>query len=157
MGLWGGGARIPNASFYSNMWFIGLQGIKVNKGRKTKSFTCSPLTPTPQRPGTESPSGRSCWDLRETLSKLNGKFRKTSGFWFQPGLGQSPWDKEKLPFLFPVPHHLSSYGPSTRVVVPTAQEVGGWSVSPGGSSLLFPILLAPPVRKASGSWECCRP
>lgn len=116
--LGGGGARIPHASFYSDMWFIGLQGIKVNQGRKTKSSACSPLTPTPRRPGTESPSGRSCWDLRETLSTLSGKIRKTSGFWFQPGLGQSPWDKEKLPFLLPVPHCLrSSYGCSTRVVL----------------------------------------
>lgn len=45
----GGGSRGREGAscFYSGTWFIGLQGMKVNKGRKTKSSISSPLNSHP--------------------------------------------------------------------------------------------------------------
>lgn len=76
----------------------------------------------PWKPGAEAPSGRSCWDLRETFSKPIGKIRKTLGFWFQPGLGRTPGTERSSysSFLFPLCRLLSSYETFTHVVLANA-------------------------------------
>lgn len=40
---WGCMRQQNSSCFYPVTWFIGLQGMKVNKGRKTKSSLCFPL------------------------------------------------------------------------------------------------------------------